>query len=117
MTVVMRLAQYYHELTLWLQRTTGQTDTVLHIHAGLAILVVARLCTRRSFGSFAPFAFVAFAELANEALDRVVAGGWPVVDTGTDLLNTLFWPFAISLGVRLRPMMLKDRPRVEALRR
>ena len=62
----MSFAQRYHEFILWIGAVTGQNDTVLHIHAGLAILVLARIVSGRSFGTFIPFAVVLAAELANE---------------------------------------------------
>ena len=37
------LAQRYHAWIIWLGEITGQSDTVLHIHAGMAVLVLARL--------------------------------------------------------------------------
>lgn len=77
--------------------------------AGLAILLVVRVLTGRSLGTFIPFAVVVAAELGNETMDWL-SYGLRVGDTLSDLANTLFWPFVISLGVRVRPMALSDHP-------
>lgn len=83
---------------------TGLANTILHIHAGMLILMAARVVTRRSLGTFVPFAAVLILELANEIIDRVNHGSWRWDDTTSDLVNTLFWPFLLSLAIRLRPM-------------
>lgn len=95
----------YHRFIDWIGDGTGLSDTVLHIHAGLAVLMVARVLTRRSLGSFVPLSFVVAAELANEVMDRLHFGSWRWPDTLADVANTLFWPLVICLGVRLRPML------------
>jgi hypothetical protein len=83
---------------------TGLANTILHIHAGMLILMTARFVTRRSLGTFIPFAAVLALELANEIIDRINHGSWRWDDTTSDILNTLFWPFLLSLAIRLRPM-------------
>lgn len=83
---------------------TGLANTILHIHAGLAILMLARIVTRRSLGSFIPLSAVIFLELLNEVVDRVNHGSWRWPDTISDLASTLFWPIVISVAVRLRPL-------------
>ena len=96
---------YYHRFIDWIGDGTGLPDTLLHVHAGMAILMLARIATRRSLGSFVPLAFVALAEGANEVLDRLHFGSWRWPDTTSDIVNTLFWPTVICLGVRLRPLI------------
>lgn len=92
---------------MWIGDGTGLPDAILHIHAGLAILLLVRLVSRRSLGSFFPFWWVLAAELGNEFMDYLVYGlRW--ADTLADLGNTLFWPLVISLGVRWRPMLSRD---------
>jgi hypothetical protein len=93
---------------------TGLPDTILHIHAGMAVLMIARLLTRRSLGSFVPWSFVVLAEAFNEVMDRLNFGSWRWEDTTSDVLNTLFWPTVICLGLRMRPMLLpRDAARVK----
>ena len=95
---------YYHRFIEWIGDGTGLPDTLLHVHAGMAILMLARIVTRRSLGSFVPLAFVALAEGANEVMDRLHFGAWRWPDTTSDIVNTMFWPTVICIGVRLRPL-------------
>lgn len=105
-----RFVQIYHGWILWIGDGTGLPDSILHIHAGLAVLMIARIATGRSLGTLIPFAFVVAAELGNELLDYL-AYGWRAADTFADLANTWFWPLTVSLGVRWRPMIRRDRHR------
>lgn len=105
----MNIPAIYHEWILWIGDGTGLPDAILHLHAGLAILLLARVITRRSLGTFIPFAVVVVAELGNETLDYLSYGmRW--ADTLSDIANTLFWPLVISAAVRVRPMAARDRP-------
>lgn len=106
----MRLPAYYHSWIMWIGDGTGLPDSILHIHAGLGVLLIVRIVSRRSLATFIPLAAVVVAELGNEAMDYLNYG-LRVSDTLSDLANTLFWPSVISLGVRLRPMVLRDHPR------
>lgn len=106
----MDFAQLYHEAVLWIGDGTGASDSLLHVHAGLAVLFLARLVSRRSLATRVPFLVVCVAELANEIMDRLAFGGWRWEDTALDVVNTLFWPFVLMVGLRwrrareLRPM-------------
>lgn len=103
----MNLPEIYHGWINWIGDGTGLPDSILHIHAGLAILLITRVLTGRSLGTFIPFAAVFVAELGNELMDFLVYGmRWG--DTLSDLVNTYFWPLVISLAVRWRPMRLSD---------
>lgn len=105
----MDIPATYHSWIIWIGDGTGLPDTILHIHAGLAVLLLTRIVTRRSLGSFVPFGAVVVAEIGNEVLDYLYYGmRW--ADTLADLGNTFFWPLVISIGVRVRPMVLGDRP-------
>lgn len=105
----MNFVALYHDSINWIGDGTGLPDAILHIHAGLAVLLFVRLVTKRSLGTFIPFAIVVAAEFGNEVMDYL-AYGMRVADTLSDIANTFFWPFVISLGVRLRPMILDDHP-------
>ena len=83
---------------------TGFGNTILHIHGGMLILLIVRLISRRSLATFMPFAAVLLLELINELIDRLNHGAWRWDDTIGDLVSTLFWPFVLSLAVRLRPI-------------
>jgi len=108
------LPAYYHKFIDWIGDGTGLPDTILHIHAGMAVLMLARIVTRRSLGSFIPWSLVVAAEAFNEIMDRLNFGSWRWDDTLLDIANTLFWPTVICLGIRMRPMLLpRDAARVK----
>jgi len=101
------LPKFYHQWIDWVGDGTGLPDTILHIHAGMALLMIARLSTRRSFGTFIPWTVVAAGEAFNEIMDRLNYGSWRWDDTLVDVANTMFWPTVICLGVRLRPIIAR----------
>jgi hypothetical protein len=98
----MNLPEQYERLINWIGDGTGAPDALLHVHAGMAVLLLARLVTGRSLATPIPFAVVCLAELANEVMDRLAHGSWRWEDTSLDILNTLFWPFVLMVGLRLR---------------
>lgn len=98
----MNIPAIYHSWKGWIGEGTGLDDPSLHTHAGLIILILSRAVSRRSFGSFIPFAVVFAVQAWNEIMDYLSKGGW-ADDTLSDCGYTLFWPFVISLCVRLRP--------------
>jgi hypothetical protein len=98
----MNIPQIYNNIIIWIGDGTGASDALLHVHAGLAVLFLARLVTRRSLATPIPFLVVCVAELANEILDRLNNGSWLPLDTSLDVLNTLFWPFVLMVGLRWR---------------
>ncbi len=102
---------YYQQFIKWIGDGTGLSDTILHIHAGMAVLMIARLVTRRSLGSWVPLSVVMVAELFNEVMDRLIYHSWRWPDTLGDVANTLFWPVALFVGIRLRPMLERRRGR------
>lgn len=102
---MIRLADHYHLFIKWIGDGTGLPDTILHIHAGMAVLLAARIVTGRSLGTLIPLSVVAAAELANEILDRLHFGSWRWDDTLSDIVNTLFWPTVICVAVRIRPLV------------
>ncbi|MBB5708842.1 hypothetical protein [Sphingomonas xinjiangensis] len=97
----MNPAKLYGELIQWIGDGTGAPDTVLHIHAGMAVLFLARIVTRRSLATLVPLSFVYVAELANEVMDYFVHGA-VMPDTLSDVLNTVFWPTMLFIGLRVR---------------
>ena len=101
------IPKIYHQWIDWIGDGTGLPDTILHIHAGMALLMIARLITRRSFGTFIPWTVVAAGEAFNEIMDRLNYGSWRWDDTLLDIANTMCWPTVICLGVRLRPIIAK----------
>lgn len=75
---------------------------VMHLHAGLAILVAARLMLGVPYRSFWLLGIVTLAAFAKEAADFVYHG---VVkpDSLSDIVYTIGWPAAIVIAARLRP--------------
>ena len=98
----MNIPALYQQIITAIGDGTGASDSLLHVHAGLAILFLARLITRRSLATPLPFLMVLAAESANELMDRLTYGSWRLEDTSLDMLNTLFWPFVLMVGLRWR---------------
>ena len=98
----MDITALYQSMITAIGDGTGASDSLLHVHAGLAVLFLARLVTRRSLATPIPFLVVVAAEAANEIMDRLSYGSWRMQDTGLDILNTLFWPFVLMVGLRWR---------------
>jgi hypothetical protein len=98
----VNLPEQYERLIGTIGDGTGASDSLLHVHAGMAVLFIARLITGRSLASPVPFAVVCLAEFANEVMDRLHNGTWLWGDTILDVLNTLFWPFVLMIGLRVR---------------
>ncbi|RZM12475.1 MAG: hypothetical protein EOP67_65890 [Sphingomonas sp.] len=106
------IPKLYHQMIDAIGDGTGLPDIILHIHAGMVLLMIARLITRRSFGTFIPWWVVVAGEAFNEIMDRLNFGSWRWEDTSLDIINTLLWPTVICLGVRLRPM-IRSRTTIE----
>jgi hypothetical protein len=98
----MNIPALYQALVFAIGDGTGASDSLLHVHAGLAVLFLARLVTRRSLATPIPFLVVVAAEAFNEIMDRITYGSWRVADTSLDIVNTLFWPFVLMIGLRWR---------------
>lgn len=98
----MDIPALYASLIQQIGDGTGMVDSLLHVHAGMAVLLLARVVTRRSLSTPIPLAVVALAEFANELLDRMHYGSWRWTDTLGDVANTLFWPTVLFVGLRLR---------------
>lgn len=78
------------------------SDTLAHVHGGMAVLLLARLITRRSLATPIPLLCVFVLQAVNECIDRYVHGSWRWPDTIGDTLNTVFWPTVLFLGLRWR---------------
>lgn len=98
----MNPVDLYESITRAIQDETGASDSLLHVHAGMAVLLVARILTGRSLATPIPFLVVCVAAVANEVLDRITHGFWRPRDTVLDIINTLFWPFVLMVGLRIR---------------
>lgn len=98
----MNVPALYARLILEIGDGTGMTDSLLHVHAGMIVLILARLITRKSLSTPLPLICVALAEAVNEVLDRLHYGSWRWSDTIGDVANTMFWPTVLFIGLRLR---------------
>ena len=98
----MNLVLLYEGATRWLGEETGASDSLLHVHAGMAILLLSRVLTGRSLATPIPFLTVCAFAAGNEILDRINHGLWRWPDTLGDLVNTIFWPLILMLGLRIR---------------
>jgi hypothetical protein len=67
----------------------------------MAVLLLVRVITGRSLATPWPLLAVYVAELANEIMDYF-AHGSIMPDTLSDVLNTVFWPTALFVGLRIR---------------
>ncbi|WP_242096403.1 MULTISPECIES: hypothetical protein [unclassified Sphingomonas] len=97
----MDLPSFYARLIVAIGDGTGMADSLLHVHAGMAILIVTRVVTRRSLATPLPLAVVAAFEAANEIMDRLHYGSWRWADTLGDVANTMFWPTILFIGLRI----------------
>ena len=98
----MSIKEAYDAAVLWIIVGTGGYDALVHVHAGMAVLLVARLVTRRSLATPIPFLVVCVVAFANEIVDRFTHGSWRWSDTSFDIANTLLWPFVLMVGLRVR---------------
>lgn len=96
------LLDAYQQFAESLGGEVGASDTLIHVHAGMLVLLIARLLTGRSLGTFVPFSVVVVAALGNEVLDYAYQGQLRMPDALYDLLNTVFWPFVLMVGIRVR---------------
>ncbi|KGB53637.1 hypothetical protein OVY29_04480 [Sphingopyxis sp. SE2] len=95
------LIDFYRPLSGEIGMITGASDSLAHVHGGMFILFVARILTRRSLATWTPFLIVLAAALAKEGADRIAHGVWRP-DTAFDIINTIFWPFVLMVGLRWR---------------
>lgn len=96
---VARFAATYSHAKAGLGDALGLSDDLLHVHAGLALFVVAALLTRRRMRSWWPLGVVVVFAAANEIVDSFGpdrADGFSALD----LANTLVWPAVLFLLAR-----------------
>lgn len=98
----MDIPALYAHLIAEIGDGTGMADSLLHVHAGMAVLLATRVITGYRLSTPIPLALVALAELGNEVLDRMHWGSWRWADTSLDIVNTLFWPTMLFIGLRVR---------------
>lgn len=91
----MKFVATYHDLIDGLLQAAGESDKMMHMHAGMAIFLVSQVAFRDRRASHKALLMVFMAESANEMMDRLYWGSWRWSDTIGDLVATLFWPSMI----------------------
>ena len=89
------LISAYSEAKSALVSATGSSENLLHVHAGLAVYVLAVLVLRWGLRSPLPLAMVAALSVGNELLDWLSARPQSPIEPLTDIVFTLFWPGVI----------------------
>lgn len=98
----MEAAVLYKQLIDALVRSSGSA-LLLHVHAGLALYLLAQLVVRHRRSWLVGLNVVFAAEMANEALDWLAAQpSWTMTDTLCDILFTMMWPVAIAAVTQYR---------------
>lgn len=93
------LSRYFHA-KLQVGEWTGASQELLHVHAGLAIFLLASLLLRRKFRSPVPLALVIVLAVANEVIDWLNHPPTTTFEPLWDVLNTVFWPGLLFLLAR-----------------
>jgi hypothetical protein len=97
-----RFLEVYRGITPYIAAETGASDSLLHVHAGMALLFFVRVETRRSLATWVPVSVVFLAAVLKELIDMWANGYWQTPDSWLDILNTVFWPMALMVGLRWR---------------
>jgi uncharacterized membrane protein YqgA involved in biofilm formation len=83
---------------------TGLSKDALHVYVGIAIFLVARLALRKYANQFLPVAVVVAVACIGELLDMRddinSLGYWRWGASLHDVVNTVFWPLALSIFMR-----------------
>lgn len=98
----MAMIDYPTLKSLIAETVAPNSDLLAHVHGGMAVLLLARLITRRSLSTPFPLLCVLVVQLLNECMDRYTHGSWRWPDTIADTVNTLFWPTVLFIGLRWR---------------
>ena len=78
----------------------GLSESLLHVHAGLAIFVLTALLLRQRMRSWIPLAVVFALEFANETVDFYYSPRWDLGSSALDVINTVLWPLVLFLLAR-----------------
>ncbi|MET0270156.1 MAG: hypothetical protein ABW173_06980 [Sphingomonas sp.] len=98
----MTIAPTYHDATAAIVRLSGGSDTLVHVHVGLAIYFGVQMLLNTRRGSLHALQAVFAAEVANELLDRLWCGSWRWPDTLGDVAATMLWPTIAFTVSKLR---------------
>jgi len=105
----------WHHIKEWIERAAGLNMDALHIHVGLAILVLAALILRKPLRSPIPWLVLLALELANEYYDWTYEI-WPGPDRQLqaaegirDIWNTMAVPTFLLVASRFFPGLFTGR--------
>ena len=97
----MTLLASFHAAKLYIVDATGLARDTLHLHVGLALMLLVALLLRRSLGSIWPWLAVVLFATLGEFIDRgdslAVGIPWDRAESLKDVLNTIFWPSALMI--------------------
>ncbi len=83
---------------------TGLSRDALHMHAGMLVFVLAAVILRKSFRSPLPWMLAMAVACGAEVLDALDGirsfGHWWLRASVHDVINTMFWPTALTLVCR-----------------
>lgn len=96
-------AMWYAQRKGQLGTATGAPESLLHVHAGLAIFVLAALLLRKRMRSPLPFALVILFALANEVVDGLQHRSSTGLEPLVDIVNTIWWPAVLFVLARRWP--------------
>jgi hypothetical protein len=106
-------AALVQSLKLAVVEATGLSKDALHVHVGLLVFLGTALIGRRPLQSATPWMAVLLVALLGEAIDLRS----DLAETGHlrwgasvhDLINTLFWPTVLLVGLRFGRGVLEPR--------
>lgn len=96
----MNVPARYTELINAIRDATGLSDDMLHVHAGLLVMICVRVLSGKRLDTLVPLAAIGAFEAGNEILNRLYYGSWRWHDTGLDILNTMLWPTVLFIALR-----------------
>lgn len=99
---INRMAAHYVDAKRAFGDLTGANEDLLHVHAGLLILVVSAALLRKKMRSPIPLVLVVFFALANEWVDWLSGRPGQPLEPFIDIANTVFWPAILFFLIRRR---------------
>jgi hypothetical protein len=91
---------------------TGMSESLIHVHVGLAIFVFTALLLKRQMRSWIPLCVVVVLALLNELLDYGYGIIWDIESSTMDFFNTILWPTVLFLLAR-RSRRSTDQPTLQ----
>lgn len=99
-------------LKLIVVHAAGLSKDALHIYVGLIVFVVVAIAVRRRPASYFPLIAVVVAAILGELVDMrddiKSLGAWRWRASLHDVVNTVFWPFVITLLIRAKVLVAKQ---------